>query len=40
MAKREQLSQKLSAAQAEEEAKMAQFRALLARGPISIPKRQ
>ncbi|KAI8466459.1 MAG: hypothetical protein J3K34DRAFT_524543 [Monoraphidium minutum] len=39
-AKREVLSAKLSAAQAEEAAKMAQFRALLAHGPISIPKRQ
>lgn len=39
-AKREGLAQKLSQAQAEEEAKMAQFRALLAKGPISIPKRQ
>lgn len=39
-ARREQLTQKLSAAQAGEDAKMAQFRALLAHGPISIPKRQ
>jgi hypothetical protein len=40
LAKREQLTQKLSAAQEAEAAKMAQFRALLAHGPISIPKRQ
>ena len=37
---REQLQAKLAAAQAEEAAKMAQFRALLSNGPITIAKRQ
>lgn len=40
MAKREEVNHKLSAAQAAEDAKMAAFRALAAKGPISIPKRQ
>jgi hypothetical protein len=40
VAKREELTQKLTAAQAAEEAKMAQFRALLQHGPITIAKRR
>ncbi|EIE20044.1 hypothetical protein COCSUDRAFT_48583 [Coccomyxa subellipsoidea C-169] len=40
MAKREEVNHKLSAAQAAEDAKMAAFRAIVAQGPISIPKRQ
>ncbi|GAX79248.1 hypothetical protein CEUSTIGMA_g6688.t1 [Chlamydomonas eustigma] len=38
--KKEELSQRLSEAQAAEDAKMAGFRALLAQGPITIAKRQ
>lgn len=40
MAKQEQVNQKLSAAQAAEDAKMATFRAMVAQGPITIAKRQ
>ncbi len=40
MAKREEVSHKLSAAQAAEDEKMAAFRAIVAQGPISIPRRQ
>jgi len=36
---REGLAAKLAQAQAEEDAKMAQFRALISKGPIAIPKR-
>lgn len=36
---KEQLASKLAAAQAAEDAKMAQFRALLSQGPITIAKR-
>ncbi len=39
-AKRDELAAKLSAAQEAEEAKMASLRALVASGPITIPKRQ
>ncbi len=38
--KREQLTARVAQAQAEEDAKMAGFRAMLAQGPITIPKRQ
>jgi len=40
LAKQEEVSHKLQAAQAVEDAKMAAFRALASQGPISIPKRQ
>ncbi|CAL8471137.1 g10679 [Coccomyxa elongata] len=40
MVKREEVSHKLSVAQATEDEKMAAFRAIVAQGPISIPKRQ
>ena len=40
LAKREELGHKLSAFQAQEDAKIAQFKALLQQGPITIPKRQ
>lgn len=40
MVKREEVSHKLSVAQAAEDEKMAAFRAIVAQGPISIPKRQ
>jgi hypothetical protein len=40
LARQEEVSHKLSAAQAAEDAKMAAFRAIIAQGPITIPKRQ
>lgn len=39
MVREEQMRHKLSAAQEAEEQKMAQFRALLAQGPITIARR-
>ena len=39
MVREEQMNQKLTAAQEAEAEKMAQFRALLAQGPISIARR-
>lgn len=39
MVRDEQMSNKLSAAQEAEAEKMAQFRALIAQGPISIARR-
>lgn len=40
LARQDVLQQKLSAAQAEENAKLDPFRALLAKGPITIRKRE
>ena len=39
IAQREEVNHKVAAAQAAEDAKMAAFRALAAKGPISIAKR-